>query len=67
MSTIDTANHFMVVANGGSLAILNPPKRPVTPREALNLAAWLVSMAHAVEPDLSEQEFQRTLAAIQNA
>jgi hypothetical protein len=66
VNATDTANHFMVVANGGTLAILNPPGRPITPREALNLAAWLIALARTVDPELSGKEFYQTVDAIQN-
>lgn len=64
---IDTANYFVVVAKGGTVQVRYPPRRPITPREALSLAAWLVCMAEVVEPALAKGEFQRTLEAIQNS
>lgn len=61
---VDTANHFLVGAQGETLVILNPPGRPITRREALNLAAWLVVLADVVQPDPDGKEFARLVAEI---
>lgn len=50
MSDIDTLNRCAVGALGGQISILSPPRR-LSPAEARTFAAWLVSVADAVDPD----------------
>jgi hypothetical protein len=47
--TIETANIFLVAANGESIVMMNPPRRPMSKSEAMNLAAWLAVMAGSSE------------------
>jgi hypothetical protein len=42
-------NHFVVSSSGSDIRILNPPMRPITYDEALNLAAYLVASAGGME------------------
>jgi hypothetical protein len=43
---IDTANNFLVGMRGaGEIVIMNPPRGPISPDEALVLAATLVAIA----------------------
>lgn len=60
----DVANKFLVAASAGAemFTLLNPPRprQALTKAEALNLAAWIVSIA---DPDMDD--FARMLAAVQ--
>jgi hypothetical protein len=46
MEAIDTTNKFLVGATAGSgrIQIMMPPRPPLSPEDALNLAAWLVAL-----------------------
>lgn len=63
---METFNQFMVGLQGGKLAIMNKAKlmTGITPDEARNLAAWLVTLADVIDP--TEGAFDKILAAIQN-
>lgn len=37
--------HLIGVQSTGNIVILNPPSAPMTPEEAIEFAAWLVSLA----------------------
>lgn len=38
-------NEFLVSMQGDKIAILMPPRGPITKEQALRLAAWIVSLA----------------------
>lgn len=59
---IDTLNRFVVGAIGGKIAIVFPPREPMEPKDALLLAAFLVSIA---DPTEGHTEFQKVLQAVQ--
>ncbi len=59
---IDTANRFVVGGGGRGVSILMPPRGPMTPDEALNLAAYLVVLAQ----HQASHTFQDVLMAVQN-
>jgi hypothetical protein len=43
---LNVTNHFVVVWEGdGRVAIWNPPRGPMSPDDALLLAAWLVAVS----------------------
>jgi len=64
MAEIETLNMFFVSAGGGKVVIMKPPARGVlTPDEAMNLAAYLVSLA---EMDATVK-FEDVLKAVQSA
>lgn len=44
MSEIDTANKFLVGAQGDSIVIGNSPRR-MTAEDAMVFAAWIIAMA----------------------
>ena len=58
--SIDTLNKFAVGSLADSIVVLIPPQGPVSPDEALVLAAYLVALA---EPRASHP-FAEVLAAI---
>lgn len=58
---IDTTNKFVVAAAGERIVILNPPYLDMTHDDALNLAAYLVSMAYK-----SKYKFADILERIQS-
>jgi hypothetical protein len=62
-----SANDFAVSAGGGTIRIMNPPTRPITPREALNLAAWLLVLARSVDGSLTEKDFRLLAEQIENS
>jgi hypothetical protein len=61
MDTIDPFNKYGVALASQGLMILMPPRVPMSDDEAVELAAWLVSMA--VQPT---HPFDKVLEAIQN-
>lgn len=60
MSTIDTLNKHAVARQGDKVTVLFPPTKPLTPNEALVLAAYLVLMS---EHD-ADNSFDVVLAAV---
>lgn len=62
MSDIDTLNRFMVGLQGRDVVTLRALPSRFSPDDAMNLAAWLVSMA---EMDATHS-FADVLAAVQN-
>ena len=60
---IDTTNKYLVGIRGGNVVVLLPPRpgEGISKENALNLAAYLVSMAGA-----SEEEFREVLQAVEN-
>jgi hypothetical protein len=59
---IDTTNTCLVSSmHGEKIAILNPPRSPMTKTEALTLAAWLVALA---DDDPERQTFNEILYAV---
>jgi hypothetical protein len=70
---VETLNKFMVSASWShsglpldgdrgplQVAVVNPPRGPISKEDALNLAAYLVAMVG------DEERFQEVLRAIQN-
>ena len=60
---IDTRNIYLVGVHGDKLCILRMPVGRLSKHQALNLAAYLVSMAEAIPGD---EKFDEVLTAIQN-
>lgn len=60
---IDPMNKFMVGARGNGIIISLPPRGPITPNDALLLAAWLVLIA---EPD-ADNTFTEVTEAVSHA
>ena len=60
MSEIDTTNKFMVCTQGDKVAIIKHPYA-MNKADALNLAAWLVSIAD------TNDEFKMILEKVKNA
>ena len=58
---IDTTNKYFVGGMGDHLTVMIPPRGQITKADALNLAAYLVTLA--CDDDL----WQRTLAAVKNS
>jgi len=60
---LDSANHYGVCRRGPLIVIMHPPDPgiPISTASALNLAAWIVSLA---DPQL--EQFSDLLAEIQN-
>lgn len=58
---IDTTNKFLVGMQGNSLAFLRPVPLRLSHQDALVLAAYLVSMVG------DDEQWERTLKAVQNA
>lgn len=58
---INTFNRFFVGLQAGNIVFLRPVPVRITKDQALNLAAYLVSM---VDPE--GEEFKKVLEAIQN-
>ncbi|CAN1724402.1 conserved protein of unknown function [Hyphomicrobium sp. 1Nfss2.1] len=56
---IDVMNKFGVSVGGGGIALLVPPRTPMTKDEALVLAAWLVALA-----DPLGERFEKVLDAV---
>lgn len=44
-AALDTCNRFLVAATGSHVLMMVPPREPMTPDEALTLAAWLFAVA----------------------
>jgi hypothetical protein len=63
MSDENVSNRFLVAVHGERVQLLNPPKRPITKKEALNLAAWLVALADP-KAGTGEGEFTALLAKV---
>ncbi len=59
---VDTFNKYIVGRHGKDVVIVNRPTGPMSPDDAMNLAAWLVSVA---EHDASET-FEEIFNAVQN-
>jgi len=67
VETNNSANHFEVIlVTPERIALLKPPKRPLSKREALNLAAWLVALADD-RRGAPDGEFARTLQSIRRS
>ena len=62
---IETMNLFLVSVQGNSVVILKPVPCRLTKVEALNLAAYLASMADCLSSG-DEHTFDEVLSAIQN-
>lgn len=45
LDDISSMNEFMVGVQGDHILIMRPPTTPLTRERALNLAAWLVTLA----------------------
>lgn len=60
--SIDTTNKFIVAWTEHGIALLNPPRSPISADDALLLAAWLVAIAEGVGP----HRFDEVLKAVQN-
>ena len=59
---MDTLNKFMVSVRGEDILVMNlRPSGVLSKAEALNLAAWLVSLA-----DPGGEDFPKWLEAVQN-
>jgi len=58
LDPIDPVNRHCVAMNGDKVVMVLPPSGPMTKREALLLAAWLVALAD------SNGEFERCRAAV---
>lgn len=54
-------NEFMVSVAGDKIAILAPPRGPITKEQALRLAAWIVALA-----DPSMKRFEMLLDEVQS-
>ena len=50
----DFGNKYRVGALGARVAILNPPRHPMTKEEALSLAAWLYAMVTPTEQEWAD-------------
>jgi len=60
---IDTANKYMVGAQGNGFRILVPVHNQFLPLEdAVNLAAWLVAVS-----GVSDEEFREVVEKVRNA
>lgn len=59
---IDTTNKFMVGVRVDKIIIMMPPRRELSKADALNLAAWLVTLADDEPP----HKFLSIVEAIQN-
>ncbi len=62
MAKIDGFNKFMVGVSCEQVFIGSPPRGPMTPDDALLLAAYLVSMAEVY----SDREFKDVLDVVQS-
>ena len=62
---IDTLNKFVVSVQGDRILILNPPRPTMglSHEDALNLAAWIVSLVFHVE---GQPSFEEVLEAVQS-
>lgn len=58
---MNVPNKFFVGAAGAGIAVMNPPRVPISKEDALNLAAHLVVLSMA-----SDEEFKAVLEAVQN-
>ena len=58
--SLETLNKFAVGGLGESIVVLNPPRGPVSPDDALLLAAYLVALAELG----ASHPFAEVLAAI---
>jgi hypothetical protein len=62
MAEIDTLNKFLVsFGPAGGIIIQKPPRGPMSPENALLLAAWLVAVAG------DEKRFKEIFEAVCNA
>lgn len=61
MVEVNTANKFMVGAQGDGFRIMAPPAGVMTEEETLSLAAWLVAITG------NEERFREILTAVHNA
>lgn len=59
---MDTANRFLVCAQGDTLVLLRSPQR-ISKDEALNLAAWLVALA---DKSVDHESFKQLLDAVES-
>ncbi len=57
---VNTANQFLVSAQGDKIRIMLHPTVPITKEEALGLAAYLVAITG------DEERFKQILEAVQN-
>jgi hypothetical protein len=56
---MDTQNKFMVGVQGEQIIILRPPTSPISKRDALLFAAWIVTLAD------DNADFTSFLASVQ--
>lgn len=61
MIELDASNKYMVGVKGDEIVILNPNCRILSKQQALNLAAWLVTLAD------DNDEFGLMIEKVQNA
>jgi len=59
---LDSSNQFLVGAAGPCVVVLNPPTSGITRTQALNLAAWLVAIADALDDE--GPSFEQVLRAV---
>jgi hypothetical protein len=60
-------NRYLVGSQGGALVFALSP-RPMSPRHAVELAAWLVALAEVVAPDTDwDHGFRTALAAVRSS
>lgn len=59
---IDTTNKFFVGVTSSGVVIAHPPRGPMSPEDALLLAAYLVALSTK-----DEQDFLAVLHAVENA
>lgn len=57
---INTTNRHLVATRAGQIVVLSPPLAPMSTREALVFAAWIVVMVG------DDEAWERTLAAVHN-
>jgi hypothetical protein len=62
---INTMNDHLVGVQGGKITMVLPPLAPMDVDEALRLAAWIVCVAVAHNPN-AESDFARVLKAVQS-
>ena len=59
---VETMNRHLVSLHGDRVAIMMPPRGPISRDEALVLAAWLVVCAEC--GGSTREDFQRVLTAV---
>ena len=60
---IDLGNNHLVGSNGQSVTVALPPRLPMTPDEAITLAAWLVLCALDTDASRFRQIFEAVCSA----